>query len=468
MRFRLLLSGLCVFSAGAGVAFANNASKIPQYRVGDKAGMDVVATIRIAAVDPEKTAALREKEAPRVPVIYRWNTNAVEEAVLELRDTFATNRQIFVVSLGKSFNRSVLEDRHLTNQRFGRFITSFQSAHKSFPLSSNLAVAWARGEPDGEFIAPFEAYLRTAMDRYLRPDEHPPEAKIGWQVKLVRSDAASPLHPSAIQRTRGIARSNVIAIGKVRFDYRDETSPEPRAIAKYASSFLQPTCIADAGLTRELRDREVGTLTSVNRYDPGDIIVRKGQTITPATKAALDELRGRLALIQGPTTGGTALGPRPLTPWLIAGAATLLAVATALVLWLRFRRKTMALALMPESLGHETAAAVKNDPVIRARLTEHLTRLLGQSVVQRLLSQRGQLIKTQEAAVQQAEELEQRLEKVETDMHERFGAYEQRIVELEAELEAAEEQNRDLIRAKIAIAKEELERERAKARVDWN
>jgi hypothetical protein len=304
------------------------------------------------------------------------------------------------------------------------------------------------------------------MNHYLRQDEHPPEAKIGWQVKLVPSDATSPLHPSAVQRTRSIARSNVIAIGKVRFDYRDETSPERRAVAKYASSFLQPTCIADAALTRELRDREVGTLTSLVRYEPGDVIVRKGQIVTPATKAALDELRGKLALLQGPAP--SLITSRSITPWLIAGTATLAALVTALFLWLRFRRKTMALALVPESLGQETAAAVKNDPVIRARLTEHLTRLLGQSVVQRLLSQRGQLIKTQEAAVQQAEELEQRLEKVETDMHERFGAYEQRIVELEAELEAAEEQNRDLIRAKIAIAKEELERERAKARVDWN
>ena len=150
----------------------------------------------------------------------------------------------------------------------------------------------------------------------------------------------------------------------------------------------------------------------------------------------------------------------------MAGTATLVALGTALFLWFRYRRKTVALALMPEALGQEAAVAVKNDPVIRARLTEHLTRLLGQSVVQRLLSQRGHLIKTQEAAAVQTEELEQRLEKVQTDMQERFGAYEERIAELEKELAAAEEQNRDLIRAKIAIAREELER--ARARVNWN
>ena len=75
-------------------------------------------------------------------------------------------------------------------------------------------------------------------------------------------------------------------------------------------------------------------------------------------------------------------------------------------------------------------------------------------------------MKTQQVASVQTEELEQRLEKVQSDMQERFGAYEERIAELERELAAAEEQNRDMIRAKIAIAREELERARASA--NWN
>src|SRR6185295_5150191 len=113
-------------------------------------------------------------------------------------------------------------------------------------------------------------------------------------------------------------------------------------------------------------------------------------------------------------------------------------------------------------------AAVRNDPVIRARLVEHFTRLLGQSVVQRLFAQRGSLLDTQHVAAAQANHLEERLEKVQSDMQERFAAYEQRIAELKTELTVAEEQNRDLIRAKIALAKQELEAERARQRVDWN
>ncbi len=464
MRSRFILSFLLVLHASAFFASA----EVPQYRVGETARVDVVATVRIAAIDPEKTEALRQKEAPRIPVIYRWNTNAVEEAVIDLRDAFATNRQNFMVAVQSAFNRNILDDRGLTNWRYRRLVSSFQSANKGFPFSTNLADVWARGESDEAYIAPFESYLRGAMaSRYIRKDEHVPESKIGFQVKLVPTDATSGLTPRQIQQTRSIGRSNVVAVGKVRIEYRDELSPEPRAVGRFSSLFIQPTCVVDAALTREAREKEIGTLSSVTRYEPGDVIVREGQVVTAATKAALDELRGKLALLQGPTSGRLAISPS-LTPWLVAAGTAFVALGATVFFWLRYRRRTMALALAPETFGHEAATAVKNDPVIRARLLEHMTRLLGNSVVQRLLAQRGSLIKTQEAAAAQAEQLGERLEKVQSDMQERFGAYETRIEELETELAAAEEQNRDMIRAKIAVAKEELARERARARVDWN
>src|SRR6185503_1619088 len=147
---------------------------------------------------------------------------------------------------------------------------------------------------------------------------------------------------------------------------------------------------------------------------------------------------------------------------------TVLALGAAFFFWWRVRRRVGSLALVPESVGPETVAALRNDPIIRARLIEHLTRVLGQSVVQRLFAQRGQLINVQHEATAQTAELEQRLEKVQTNVQERFRVYETRIAGLEKELAAAEEQNRDLIRAKIALAKQELEAERARSPVDWN
>lgn len=467
-RFQFLCSTLALFAV---LFSARSATPLdaPVYQVGETARVDVISTFAFVVIDPEKTDALKQKEAQRIPVIYRWNTNAVQDAIDRLRSLLATNHEDFMVALEGTFNRPTLGNQAVTNQRFRRFVSSFQNAHKGFPLSSNLARAWALGQPDGEFTAPLEERLQVAMARPLRPDEQPNEAKIGWQVKLVPSDATSALAALDVNRARAIARSNVIALTKFRQEFRNEFLPPEKPLGRFLAPFIRPNCFPEAALTREAREKAIGNISSINRYEPGDVIVRAGDVVTAGSKAALDEFRARLAMLRGPEPVAIPVPPSPsIVPWVWAAGATVLALSTALFFWRRSRRQFAALALVPESLGHDAVLALRNDPVIRARLLEHLTRLLGHSVVQRLFAQRGQLLGTQQTAIAQTAELEERLEKVRTNMQERFHAYEQRIADLEKELAAAEEQNRDLIRAKIALAKQELEAERARNPADWN
>jgi hypothetical protein len=460
----------CALAFGlAALMSAQSASSAdaPVYQVGETARVDVVSTFSFVVVDPEKTEALQLKEAVRIPVIYRWNTNAARLALGNLRDTFTANRQDFAAAIESTFNRQAVAERALTNQRFRRLVSNFQSAHKGFPISSNLARAWALGENDGDHVAPFEERLQLAMARFIRPDEQPDEAKIGWQLKIVPGDATTTPSIAEIQRVRAVGRSNVIAITKLRQEFRNGFPQEQKAMGRFLAPFIRPNCFVEAALTHEMRQKQIGNLSSVNRYEPGDVIVRAGDVVTGGTKAALDEFRARLAMLRGPELVQRVPAPS-LAAWWCAGGITALALTAALFFWSRARRHVGSLALVPESLGHDTVVALRNDPVIRARLLEHLTRLLGQSVVQRLFAQRGQLIDTQETATAQTAELEQRLEKVQTNVQERFRVYETRIAGLEKELAAAEEQNRDLIRAKIALAKQELEAERARNPVDWN
>jgi hypothetical protein len=288
-------------------------------------------------------------------------------------------------------------------------------------------------------------------------------------VKPVPADAVASLEARDIQRTRAINRSNVVALTKLKQNFRNSFPQDQKATGRFLAPFIRANCFPEAALTREAREKQIGHLSSVNRYEPGDVIVRAGEVVTGGTKAALDEFRARLAMLRGPEPVSVpALPVPPTAPWWWAGSISALALAAAFVFWWRSRRRMASLALVPESVGPETVAALRNDPIIRARLIEHLTRVLGQSVVQRLFAQRGQLINTQQEATAQTEALEQRLEKVQTSVQERFRVYEMRIAALEKELAAAEEQNRDLIRAKIAIAKQELEAERARNPVDWN
>jgi flagellar capping protein FliD len=105
---------------------------------------------------------------------------------------------------------------------------------------------------------------------------------------------------------------------------------------------------------------------------------------------------------------------------------------------------------------------------VRAQLVEKLTRLLGESFVKRLFVDRTKLLESQGDATAQTQQLEERIETIQTRVQQKYREYEERIAQLEQELATAEEEKRDLIRAKIVLARQELEAERAKHRVDWN
>ena len=103
-----------------------------------------------------------------------------------------------------------------------------------------------------------------------------------------------------------------------------------------------------------------------------------------------------------------------------------------------------------------------------ATLIPHLARWLMNKLVRGLALQRKQLIETQQKAEQELAELEERLVAVQAPLEDRLKAYEQRIAELEKGLTAKGEENRELIKATIAIAKKKLEQERSKDRLAWN
>jgi hypothetical protein len=189
------------------------------------------------------------------------------------------------------------------------------------------------------------------------------------------------------------------------------------------------------------------------------------------------------------TSGATrAAGPSPalepgfgLAPWFIAGA---LLVIAALLAWLViiFRRSglgaprvpgaTMAVALPPANApqigpGVVSDQALKalttgtlTDPeaqALREKVASELTEYAKQRLVQGLYSQRKELAETQQKAQQQLAELEARLTSLHLPQKERITAYEQRIAELESDLETRDDEMRELVRATLSLVRERLE-----------
>jgi hypothetical protein len=100
---------------------------------------------------------------------------------------------------------------------------------------------------------------------------------------------------------------------------------------------------------------------------------------------------------------------------------------------------------------------------VREGVIANLSRWFKQKAVQRLVSDRERLLATQQAAGLKVLAVDQRLAKIEHQIQQINRDYERRIDDLLQELVAAKEENRELIRAKIALVKVEMEKARLRA-----
>ena len=105
---------------------------------------------------------------------------------------------------------------------------------------------------------------------------------------------------------------------------------------------------------------------------------------------------------------------------------------------------------------------------VQSTLEPHLVDALKDAVVQELAAQRRELLAAQQAAAAELTELARRLESVQTPLLERLRAYEQRIAELEKDLADQSKENRELLKMKIDLLREQVEAERTRSRINFN
>lgn len=108
------------------------------------------------------------------------------------------------------------------------------------------------------------------------------------------------------------------------------------------------------------------------------------------------------------------------------------------------------------------AKAAQANYVLRKKLSGKLADWLKQKFIARLVSERKQMLATQQDAALRAINVDERLAKIESQIQLQTRNYQQKIDELTLELQAAREENRELIRARIAQVKLEMEAVRAR------
>jgi hypothetical protein len=218
----------------------------------------------------------------------------------------------------------------------------------------------------------------------------------------------------------------------------------------------------DIELNALARAKRTDPLFAADRYEAGQVMLKPGQVVDRKIKAALNQLREKAAIgtlqerVQVERSSARQADAR--NRWVLAGLGAALVVILALF-WQLARRKpsgSLLPATVPHAPGEVIALPGAGAADMRERLIPHLARLLMGSLVQKLISQRTGLLDTQKRAAAEMTELEDRLEKVHAPLQDRLRAYQQRIADLEKELATKGEENRELTKAKIELARKQL------------
>jgi 7TM-HD extracellular len=157
--------------------------------------------------------------------------------------------------------------------------------------------------------------------------------------------------------------------------------------------------------------------------------------------------------------------------WLAATCAVISAVALLILgLSLRQRRAAVALTTLSATAAATVPAilprAAGNQAVVSAEFAPHLAQAVKEALVQELAAQRREMLSVQQAATSDIAELVRRLDQLQIPLQERLHTYETQIQQLEKNLAARTEENRELLKMKIEMMRKQLETERR--HVDFN
>ena len=462
LRFCFLLFALCIATP---VCTTLQARELSEYRVGDKVEVDIVAAERMTVIDREATEALQEREAQNVPVICRFYPGAVDEAEAALHKAFSDARLAYAASLKSKFKQRTLDEATIASTEFRKFADGLQRRNTSFPINLELAALWARGESDDGLEESLATRLRETMQRPTRPYGLPDGLKLTYTVRLVPlpdPDATATLE--LVEREgRNMARTNLITLPWAKTKLQERFDSAEQAWARFVAGFVRENCYPDPQLTRQARLKRTELLKVADTYEAGQIIARKEAVVDSKIFAAIQQQVGLIAerqkLQMDSQIQVTATDAHRW--WIYAIGGGMLGLVVALVVSRRRQR-----SLLPARTGRQSV--VTHPSELRGGMGPYLAHLLSGNIFQRLLSQRAQMIATQERAAADMDEMEAQLEKVRAPLQDRLRAYEKRIADLERELSAHVEENEALLKAKIGMVKKQLETTRQKNRIDLN
>jgi hypothetical protein len=427
-------------------------------------------------INPEATDALKKTGAEEIRFVVRHAPQTLGAIESELRERIAAARREFMTNV---------QQADLESSNFSRVIGIISaSAPKDLPFEK-LAPLWARGQADEPVIASLLQPIREVMVQPIVNNKTDTPLPTNQAVRLV---AVKDL--DAIPTLRELdSAGQLIQAGKVLSLWRAKRLVETyfpageEGMGRFAASFVRINAAPDPVSTELLRAKRVDGVAVNDTYEAAQVIVRQGQTIDRRALSALAVMREKsmigtlqTRLAQEQTFAGQIKSQTNLIA-LCLGVVCLTLVLILIRLRSRPSTALVALAANPALPGGEgphalpagdgsdewrTRALAAEGKAERAQqaIRSGAMAWMRERIFRTLFSQRAQLLDAQQKAEAEMRELEQRLEQLHAPLQERITAYEQRIQDLERDLAAKGEENRELIGARISVARQHLSMER--------
>jgi len=354
--------------------------------------------------------------------------------------------------------------------------TDWESCEKICKLKPGLRVLTCSAFTAKTGSAPVPQVAILARDRAVLSWVEQTSEGSGFALAIVQAGFRK-LAVFSVQSTKAAssAMADRILTEVKKLQNFPQNRPDPMLIA--VAGGVKESTLTDGGFQTIPPDRNPAAKAAANAQGP-EFWVLNGGFLTRPRNVNLPGLHTPLAISdfdtssafstkfayqtpllfpgESPVAVAAAIQPSLLSPQVI-GLLLSLAVILVFAGFLLARRKTQTMALQLASMDVENGhgGQVLTDPV-RMNLIAWFKSLF----VQRLLSQRQQLLSNEDEATRRTLAIEEKLSTMQANLQTRISAYEVRIDRLEQELTAATFENRDLIRCQIELLKEKV----AKAR----
>ncbi|MBP8256246.1 MAG: hypothetical protein KAX37_02895 [Opitutaceae bacterium] len=461
---------------------------IPVYKLGDIADQEVITPVALTVVDPVATEKLKEKLSQEVLPVVRFTPAVASDVETRLRQSLETAKANFLTTLRHALNGQPPADLATTSPAYLaaiRIVSAESPAHLPF---AQLAPLWLQNKSDHLLIADLLQPLKEVMIQPIVASKTDSTIPSNQSVQLITVSQLDtvPTQPELERPVTRLTSGKILSLWRARRLVETSFPPGQEDMGRFVASFVKENAAADPALTDLLRAQKKEGVSANNTYEAAQVIIRKGQIIDQAALSALAAMRERslIGTLQSRLDQEQSLATqiKSQTKWIV-GSLIFFCMILMLVLWrLRARPSVPALAGTPQEMlpgAEERLLSDGNNAEVwrsRALLAEGKAErahqairsgVLGwmrEKIFQTLFRQRTELLSVQKKAELEMGELEQRLESLHTPLQERIRAYEQRIEELERELAAQGKANRDLIGARIAVARQHLDVERERSR----